>query len=192
VRPIGVLALQGGFEAHAIALREIGHEVRWVRTREDLDCVDGLVLPGGESTVQWKLLENGMLIEAIRAFATSARPILATCAGLILAARAIVSSNGQAASAASQSTLGIVDVDVARNAYGRQLDSFEGHDDAGELELVFIRAPRITRVGSDVRILATLSKEPILVREGAIVAAAFHPELTGDRALHRLAFGNGC
>jgi pyridoxal 5'-phosphate synthase pdxT subunit len=189
VSAIGVLALQGGFDAHAGALRDLGHEVRLVRSPGDLDGAEGLVLPGGESTVQWKLLESAELVEPVRRFVSSGRPILATCAGLILAARRVTASPTASDADAVAPSLGFLDVDVVRNAYGRQLDSFEGQDDARRYDLVFIRAPRITRIGSGVRVLATFSGEAILVQEGAIVAATFHPELTRSRSIHATAFG---
>ncbi len=183
---IGVLALQGGFDAHGARLREMGHEVVFVRTPRDLAESDGLVLPGGESTVQRKLLDLASLTERIVAFAREGRPVLATCSGLILSARRVLAYEPDGP---IRSSLGLLDVDVVRNAYGRQLDSFEGTDDDARHELVFIRAPRIARVGADVEVLATLSGEPILVRRGRIIGAAFHPELTSDRSIHELAFG---
>ena len=192
--PIGVLAMQGGFEAHAVRLSAMGHAVREVRSTDDLARVRGLVLPGGESSVQWKLMEAAKLIGPIRAFAEAGHPILATCAGLILASHAAYRSC-ESLELRSEPLRGepwgldLIDVDVLRNAYGRQLDSFEGRDDDDEYELVFIRAPRIVRVGPDVKVLARSKGEPVLVRQGAIVAAAFHPELSEDRSIHRLAFG---
>jgi 5'-phosphate synthase pdxT subunit len=177
---VGVLALQGGFEAHARALRELGHAVVYVRTADELEGVDGLVLPGGESTVHLRLLHRFGLEPALQRFHRSGKPILGTCAGLILAARAVVPE---------QASLGFLDVVVRRNAYGRQLDSFEGRDDSGALELVFIRAPRIASVGPEVETLATRGGEPVLVRQGHVFGAAFHPELTGDRSVHAAVFG---
>lgn len=187
MKPIGVLALQGGFEAHADAVRRLHRDVVLVRDAADLDRVEGLILPGGESTAQSKHLERLGLVPSLRAFAREGRAILGTCAGLILLARRLVQSSPS--EAAQPTPLGFLDVDVERNAYGRQLDSFEGKDDAGAHDLVFIRAPRITRVGPEVTVLATLNGEPILVREGAIFGAAFHPELTRDTSLHALVFG---
>jgi 5'-phosphate synthase pdxT subunit len=189
VSVVGVLALQGGFDVHAQALRRLGHEVVLVRSRCDLEGAEGLILPGGESTVQWKLLESADLVDPVRRFAWSGRPILATCAGLILAARRVTASPVPSDADGVASSLGLVDVDVVRNAYGRQLDSFEGQDDAGRYDLVFIRAPRITRIGAGVQVLATLSSEAILVRQGTIVAAAFHPELTRQGSVHAMVFG---
>jgi 5'-phosphate synthase pdxT subunit len=141
---IGVLALQGGFAAHGNALREIGHDVRDVRTPRDLEGVDGLVLPGGESTTMLKLL--GDLETALDEFVRAGHPVLATCAGLILAARTVTDPE--------QRSFEWIDVAVARNAWGRQVDSFSAVDDAGA-PLVFIRAPRITATGGHVEVLAT-------------------------------------
>jgi len=175
---IGVLALQGGFAAHANALREIGRDVREVRTPRDLESLEGLVLPGGESTTMLKLI--GELAPALDAFVRAGHPVLATCAGLILAAQTVTDP--------AQRSFGWIDVAVARNAWGRQVDSFSATDDAGA-PLVFIRAPRITDRGRDVEVLATFEGEPILVRQGNFYGATFHPELTADRSIHRRVFG---
>lgn len=175
---IGVLALQGGFAAHLSTLRASGHDAVAVRTAPELSEVDGLVLPGGESTTMWRQIERDGLREPLEAFAE--RPVLATCAGLILVASGVTEP--------SQPSLGWLDVDVRRNAYGRQLDSFEARSDDGALPLVFIRAPRIRRVGAAVEVLATHDGEPVLVRQGKLVAATFHPELTADGSVHALAF----
>jgi pyridoxal 5'-phosphate synthase pdxT subunit len=180
---IGTLALQGGFAAHCAALEELGHRAIEVRTAADLEVVDGLILPGGESTTQLRLLERFELERPLLAFAGSGRPIFATCAGLILFARTVTHP--------AQKSYGLIDVGVARNAYGRQVDSFEAFDDRGDLPLIFIRAPRITAIGSGVEVLATREREPILVRQANIVGATFHPELTRDRRVHRMVFGEG-
>jgi 5'-phosphate synthase pdxT subunit len=180
VSVIGVLALQGGFEAHGAALRSLGHGVRYVRTPADLDELEGLVLPGGESSVHLKLLARFGLEASLAAFVANGKPVLATCAGLILSARRVTPE---------QKSFGFLDVAVTRNAWGRQLDSFEARDDDERYPLVFIRAPRITHVGRDVEVLATLRGEPVLVREGRVIGATFHPELAGDARLHALAFG---
>src|SRR5690349_12065704 len=138
VRDIGVLALQGGFAAHTRAIEELGHRAIEVRTQKELEHVEGLVLPGGESTVHLKLLARFELEEALIDFHRSGRPMLATCAGLILAAKHV--------SGPEQKSFALIDVDVARNAWGAQVDSFEDRDDSGRFELMFIRAPRIVRV----------------------------------------------
>lgn len=189
---VGVLALQGGFAAHAAALAACGHAPVEVRTSADLATVGGLVLPGGESTTMLKLLDWTGLAEPLDAFVRAGRPILATCAGLILAARQVTNP--------PQRGFGWLDVAVARNAWGRQLDSFEARSDRRHgvtpydavpdaLPLVFIRAPRITETGPEVEVLATFEGEPVLVRQGAFVGGTFHPELTEDRAVHRAVFG---
>lgn len=178
---IGVLALQGAFDAHARALARLGHAVKKVRVPADLAGLDGLVLPGGESTVQLKLVDRFGLKGPLDAFVRSGAPVLATCAGLILAAREVTGP--------AQASFGWLDVSVARNAWGRQVESFEAMEDAGELPLVLIRAPRITRVGAEVEVLATYGGEPVLVRQGAVTAATFHPELTDRLDVHRRVFG---
>lgn len=175
---VGVLALQGGFAAHLSALRELGHDAVAVRTAADLSTVGGLVLPGGESTTMWRQIERDGLGDALADFA--GRPVLATCAGLILVSRHVTDP--------VQPSLGWLDVDVRRNGYGRQLDSFEARSDDGDRPLVFIRAPRISRVGDGVEVLATHDGEPVLVRQGNLVAATCHPELTTDRWVHALVF----
>ena len=182
MKRIGVLALQGGFAAHVRRLEELGHAPFEARTARDVERAEGLVLPGGESSAQLLLVERFGLEPPIRALAESGQPVLATCAGLILAAASVT--------APRQRSFGLIDVDVARNAYGRQRDSFEALSDGDrELPLVFIRAPRIVRVGAAVEVLATLQGEPILVRQGKVTAATFHPELTADTRVHRSVFG---
>lgn len=176
---VGVLALQGGFAPHLRALEEAGLEACEVRSAAELAAVQGLVLPGGESTAQLRLLQRHGLWAALAEFAAAGRPILATCAGLILAAREV---------RPAQPSFGWLDVAVERNAYGRQLDSFEDAADGGGPPLLFIRAPRIAAVGEAVAVLARWRGEPVLVRGGAVTGAAFHPELTGDGRVHRMAF----
>lgn len=178
---IGVLALQGAFEAHGRSLEAIGHEVIFVRTAEQLQVCNGLVLPGGESTVHLKLLERGGLVAPLAWFVASGKPVLATCAGLILAASRVLDPE--------QASFGFLDVTVRRNGWGRQLASFEARDDGDEIPVVAIRAPRIVEVGPRVRVLATLGGEPILVREKNVTGATFHPELTEDRSVHHAVFG---
>lgn len=177
---IGVLALQGAFAAHARALEALGHTPALVRQPRHLDGVEGLVLPGGESTTQLSLLERLGLWSPIDALVRAGAPVLCTCAGLILAARRVTGPE--------QRSFAWLDVDVARNAWGRQLDSFEATADGSDLPLVFIRAPRITRTGEGIEVLATYDGEPVLVRQGPITAATFHPELTPRLDVHRAAF----
>ncbi len=169
---IGVLALQGNFREHAAMLRRLGAEAVEVRKPEQLDGLDGLVVPGGESTTFMRLMRLYGLEEAITRFE---RPVLGTCAGLIVLDR---------------DHLGLVDVQVARNAYGRQVFSFEADldltDDDTPLRGVFIRAPRVTGTGDDVEVLAELDGEPVLLRQGRFVVATFHPELTDDTRVHEL------
>jgi pyridoxal 5'-phosphate synthase pdxT subunit len=198
-RPLGVLALQGAFARHAQRLAERGHDVRLVRDARDFTGLGGLVLPGGESTVQLDLLARLGLEDKLVDMVRAGVPVLATCAGLILLARGVAHP--------AQRSFGLLDVDVARNAYGRQLDSFEASSDeawppagalgsasSGErspLPLVFIRAPRIERLGDRVEVLVRHRGEPVLVREGNITAATFHPELTSDPRVHDAVFGRG-
>lgn len=177
---IGVLALQGAFEAHARALARLGHEVRLVRRPADLVGLAGLVLPGGESTTHLNLIARFGLREPLERLVREGVPVLATCAGAILAARGVRSP--------AQEGFGWLDVDVVRNGWGRQVDSFEALADAQDLPLVFIRAPRIERVGPGVEVLARYRGEPVLVRERNVTAATFHPELTDRLDVHRLAF----
>jgi 5'-phosphate synthase pdxT subunit len=184
---IGVLALQGDFEAHQRALAELGVRSAQVRTAEDLAGVEGLILPGGESTTMLKLLVEEGLFEPLRSF-VNAKPTFGTCAGAILLATETLSP--------SQLSLGALDITVERNAYGRQLDSsirqltpspeLETEGGEGKLEAVFIRAPIIRRVGSGVETLASDEDTPVLVRKGHLLAATFHPELTSDRRVHKL------
>jgi len=179
---IGVLALQGGFDAHARALAAAGFGVRPVRAAEDLRGLGGLVLPGGESTTQLRLLARHGLEAAVRAFVASGAPVLATCAGLILIAAEVETP--------VQRSYGILDVTVARNAWGRQLDSFEAIADDGATPLVFIRAPRIRRVGPGVQVLISLEGEPVMVQQGRVTGATFHPELAPGAGgeIHRRVF----
>ncbi len=181
---VAVLALQGDFEAHRKALAEIGVESIEARRPGDLARAGGLIIPGGESTTLWKFFEAEPWEDAFRGFAQSGRPILGTCAGAIVLARDV--------SNPPQKGLGLIDVSIERNAYGRQVDSFIAEADAptlgSALPAVFIRAPRIRRVGPEVEVLATHRGEPVLVRQGNVAAATFHPELTSDRRLQRMLF----
>ncbi len=180
----GVLALQGDWAAHAAVLRRLGVETTMVRTAADLAGVDALVLPGGESTAMLRLMEPDNLAEKIAQRVRNGLPVLATCAGVIVLATA---------TKPSQPSLALLDVEVERNAYGRQVHSrvaaVELTDELGEpgrIEGVFIRAPRITRTGPGVTVLGRLGEDPVLVRQGGIIAATFHPELTDDDRVHRL------
>ncbi|MEJ5368105.1 MAG: pyridoxal 5'-phosphate synthase glutaminase subunit PdxT [Bryobacteraceae bacterium] len=177
----GVLALQGDYEAHAAALRRAGAEPREVRLAADLDGLDGLVIPGGESTSMLRLIEYYSLMEPLRQFGLR-KPIFGTCAGAILLATEVLNP--------PQPSLGLADMTVERNAYGRQLDSrvvrLSDHRlGDGELEAVFIRAPIIRRVGAGAEVLATYLGDPVLVDFGRHMAATFHPELTADLRIHR-------
>lgn len=178
---IGVLALQGDFDAHARALEEAGAISAPVRKPEHLTGLDGLVIPGGESSTLLKLMERDDFLVALRDFAKT-QPVFGTCAGCILLARTVLNP--------SQPSIGVLDIAVERNAYGRQVDSTIGTGEArfpgGPLEMVHIRAPRITRTGENVEVLATYGNAPVLVREGHLLAATFHPELSNDRRVHRL------
>jgi 5'-phosphate synthase pdxT subunit len=181
---VAVLALQGDFEAHRKALSEIGRESFEARRPKDLAAASGLIIPGGESTTLWKFFEAEPWEDALSAFAGSGRPILGTCAGAIMLAREVANP--------AQRALGLIDIGVERNAYGRQLDSFLGEVSAPALgdpmPALFIRAPRIRRVGPGVEVLGKHAGEPVLVRQDNVVAATFHPELTTDRRLHRMLF----
>lgn len=178
---IGILAIQGDFDAHARALAEAGAETALVRTIKELEKVDGLVLPGGESTTFLKLLKQGGLWDRLKQFA-AVKPTLATCAGCILMATEVVHP--------SQQSLGVLDITVERNAYGRQIDSTiltsQTRLAGGPLEMVFIRAPRILRTGQNVEVLAERDGHPVLIRQGKCIAATFHPELSADRRIHRM------
>lgn len=178
---IGVLALQGGFEAHAKTLQGLGHATRFVKTPDDLEALDGLVFPGGESSTMLKLIDWSGLWGPLDAFVRAGKPTLVTCAGLILAATTVTGP--------AQKSFGWLDVDVARNAWGRQVESFEARDDADRLDMVFIRAPRLTRIGAGVEVVAQFNGEPVAVRQGALIGASFHPELANEPGLHRALFG---
>jgi len=180
---VGVLALQGDFALHARALAKCGVEAVEVRKPDELDAVEGLIIPGGESTTLLKLMDAWDFAPAIEKFHGSGKPIFGTCAGLILLAREVESPR--------QFSLGLIDVSVERNAYGRQRESFEASGvatlDAGpvQLEMVFIRAPRIRRVGPSVQVLAEYEGEPVMARQGRVLVATFHPELTESTTVHR-------
>jgi len=180
---VGLLAFQGAYAAHAAVFRNIGVSTREVRTPDEFRTCTHLVLPGGESSTMLRLLEFCRLAGPVRDHAGRGKPILATCAGAILLAKDVTNP--------PQRSLGLLDITVERNSYGRQVDSFET-----ELEIpivgdptfhgVFIRAPKILRGGKEVEIMSTFKGDPVLVRQGNILCATFHPELSGDTRLHEL------
>jgi len=190
---IGILALQGAYEAHARAIESLGATTRLIRTPADLhDCdrrsalegssrVDGLIIPGGESTTMLKFLERNQFLDGLTSFVRHT-PTFGTCAGAILLAKDVQHP--------PQKSLAALDVTIERNAYGRQIDSsiFSSPTTlpGGPLEMVFIRAPRITRTGPEVEILASRDGFPVLIRQGHVLAATFHPELSADSRIHQL------
>ena len=179
---IGVLALQGDFALHARALARCGAEVVEVRKPEQLDDLDGLIMPGGESTTLLKLMDAWGFVPALEKFHAGGKPIFGTCAGLILLAREV--------SSPTQFSLGFIDVGAERNAYGRQRESFaaagtvELDGGAVPVEMVFIRAPRIRRIGEGVTTLGRHAGEPVMARQGTVLVSTFHPELTDDPTIH--------
>jgi len=177
---IGVLAIQGDYEAHAEALNEAGADPVEVRKPEQLDGLDGLILPGGESTTVLRFLDRLHFFDVLKDFCAS-KPVFGTCAGAILLAREVRNP--------PQRSLGLLDATVERNAYGRQIDSTiltaETSLPGGPLEMVFIRAPRIVETGAGVQVLALRDGYPVLVQQGNVMAATFHPELSRDRRVHQ-------
>jgi 5'-phosphate synthase pdxT subunit len=178
---VGVLALQGDYAAHAAALAGVGAEAVEVRKAEQLGGLDGLILPGGESTTVLRFLDRHRLFDHLAEFC-GRKPVFGTCAGAILLAREVRNP--------AQRSLGLLDAVVERNAYGRQIDSAiltaQTELPGGPLEMVFIRAPRMIEVGPGVEVLARREGFPVLVRQGKVMAATFHPELADDRRVHRL------
>jgi pyridoxal 5'-phosphate synthase pdxT subunit len=178
---IGILAVQGDFAAHAAMLKELGVDAVEIRAPEALQSCDGLILPGGESTTQLQFLQEEGLDEAIRKFAAQQRPIFGTCAGAILLANEVKNP--------TQGSLALLDITTLRNGYGRQVhsDVVTGPTTLKDepLEMVFIRAPLVERVGPNVKVLAEYAGKPVLVQKGNVLAAAFHPELTKDSTVHR-------
>jgi 5'-phosphate synthase pdxT subunit len=176
---IGVLAIQGDYEAHRAVLERLGAEVLLVRKPEQLDAIDAIVIPGGESSTFLNFLAEHGFMEKLRDFVRT-KPTFGTCAGAILLAKEVENP--------PQESLGALDIRIRRNAYGRQIDSsiLEGKTKLGDkpLEMVFIRAPKITGTGKDVEVLATRDGDPVLVRQGKIMAATFHPELSNDSRVH--------
>ena len=177
---VGILAIQGDFEAHQKVLGRLGADVNLVKSASDFAGLDGLVLPGGESTTHLKLLTEEGMLAPLADHARHGMAVFGTCAGAILLAKEVKNP--------PQASLGLIDMTVVRNAYGRQLEScvLEGVTDLGDrpLEMVFIRAPQIERVGPGVQVLARRDATPVLVRQGLVLAATFHPELTGDPTVH--------
>jgi 5'-phosphate synthase pdxT subunit len=177
---IGVLAIQGDYEAHKARLRELGANVILVRKPEQLDGLDAIVIPGGESSTFLNFLEERGFLEKLREF-ISAKPAFGTCAGAILLAKEVENP--------PQKSLGLLDIRIRRNAYGRQIDSSiceaATRLGGGPLEMVFIRAPKIISTGSSVEVLASENGDPVLVRQGKIMAATFHPELSTDTRVHQ-------
>ena len=177
---VGVLALQGAFAAHCECLSSVGVEPVEIRTPAQLDTVEALLMPGGESSTMSQLLESSGLFDAITQRLSDGMPTFGTCAGMILLASEILDGRSD------QRSFSAIDISVRRNAFGRQVDSFEStiSTSVGEFHGVFIRAPRIERVGAGVEIVGALGDEPVLVRQGNVLAASFHPELTSDARLH--------
>jgi len=182
VKPtVGVLALQGDYAAHASVSRGLGRDPREVRRCRDLGGVAALVIPGGESTTLLNLMADEPWFDALQSFHDRGGFLFGTCAGAILLAREV---------RPEQASLGLLDAAIDRNAYGRQLDSFEADLDlpgaGARVRAAFIRAPRFTRIGPGVEVLARHTGVPVLVRQGRVLAATFHPEITGDPTVHRL------
>ena len=178
---VGILAIQGDVDAHAEALQRLGARSVRVRREKDLDAIDALVLPGGESTTIAKGLERVGLYDPLEAFARAGRPVLGTCAGAVLLAREVENFPVRC--------LGLIDAVAVRNAYGTQVDSFSAIADSEsipDLRCVFIRAPQLRRPGEDLEVLARVDDWPVLVRQGSVIAATFHPELTDDPRIHQL------
>jgi 5'-phosphate synthase pdxT subunit len=184
---VGVLALQGAFEAHQLVLRDLGVKTVQVRTPAELELVDALVMPGGESTTMSHLLVTSGLFESIDSRLKQGMPVFGTCAGMILLAKGVLDGRSD------QKSFGAIDIDVKRNAYGRQIDSFETDIEVDGLvedfHAVFIRAPQISRCGEGVTVLARHGQDIVLARQGTVMVAAFHPELTSDNRIHSLFTG---
>lgn len=187
---IGLLALQGDVREHERVVRDLGVATTNVRRPRDLDNIDALIVPGGESTTLSLLLETSGLLEPLRKQLADGMPALGTCAGMILLARDVTDGRQ------NQCHFGAIDISVRRNGYGRQIDSFEAQlDFAGEqtpIAAVFIRAPLVERSGPDVEVLASLDGHPVLCRQGPITVAAFHPELSGDSRIHARFLADVC
>ncbi len=184
---IGILGLQGDYAAHGKMLDQLGVASRVVKKLEQLEGLDGLVMPGGESTTLIKLMDSSGLWQGIAGFAAEGKAILGTCAGMILVAKEVKNP--------PQRSLGLVDITVERNGYGRQIDSaevagvFRGAGEEQELYMIFIRAPRIVRLGEGVEVLAECRGDVVMARQGQVLVASFHPELTEDLTAHRYFVG---
>lgn len=178
---IGILALQGAFREHRAILDKLGIKNLYVRTREDLDLIDGLILPGGESTAIGKLLREFNMLDLLRKKIENGFPVFGTCAGMILLAKHLYED--------STTHLTVMDIEVKRNAYGRQLGSFRTTASfkgiESEVKMIFIRAPYITKVGDGVDVLATVDGNIVAAREGNMLAVSFHPELIGETEIHK-------
>jgi pyridoxal 5'-phosphate synthase pdxT subunit len=178
---IGILALQGDFDKHKKHLSGLGVKVKFVRLPEDLSSIDGFIIPGGESTTIGKLLDRSNMLEPLKDLISKGLPVYGTCAGTILLAKSIEEYD--------QVKLGVMNITVARNAYGRQVDSFETDINLKickePFRCVFIRAPVITKTGKNVKVLGVYNNYPVLIQEGNILASTFHPELTDNTAVHK-------
>ena len=183
-KTVGVLALQGAFASHEVVFETLGVNCREVRTPQDLGQVDALVLPGGESTTISQLLESSELFEPVKKSVHEGMPVFGTCAGMILLSKNILDGR------ADQLSFEAIDIDVQRNAYGRQVDSFEADIEvktfSSPFHAVFIRAPRISKLGPSVTVLAELEEDAVLARQNNVMVASFHPELSHDDRIHRL------
>jgi 5'-phosphate synthase pdxT subunit len=181
-RLVGVLALQGAFTAHQRALESAGATTRQVRQPGDLAGIDALVMPGGESTTMSRLLTTSGLVDHVKGLLSDGLPVLGTCAGMILLASEVLDGRPD------QLSFGAIDISVQRNGYGRQVDSFETDLDVVGFETpfhaVFVRAPKVVSIGASVEVLAEYDGVPVVVRQGHVMVASFHPELTGDARLH--------
>jgi 5'-phosphate synthase pdxT subunit len=181
-RLVGVLSLQGAFAAHQRALEAAGASTRQVRKPADLDGIDALVMPGGESTTMSRLLVTSGLFDDVKGLISDGLPVFGTCAGLILLATEVLDGRDD------QLSFGALDVTVQRNGYGRQIDSFEADLDVADFDApfhaVFIRAPKVVAVGANVEVLAEYDGVPVVARQGHVMVASFHPELTADARLH--------